>query len=233
LKKHSLRQSVNASSDRRAELTVETMTLNKLTPHPRNHRQHPAPGSAEWNTLKASIEHDYFDPIVWNRRNGMLVSGHLRVKVLAASGFDRADCVIVDYPEDVHIARMLAANKSIGSDDAAALKDLLEELDCGQKTDAGELLAELTGYSDAERERLATQFHVPPEVDQSGGKDTRTGRTGIAGGGQTMVVSVGMLNEVCPREMVEALAARIRARWNDLPITRFVEWANASLPDNV
>ena len=146
---------------RRAELTVETLPLAKLKPHPQNPREHPAPGTPEWDTLRASLEHDYFDPIVFNRRNGMLVSGHLRVKVLAASGFDRADCVVVDYPDDVHVARMIAANKLIGTDIAAQLKDLLEATDRGQRTDSGALLAELTGYTEAERERLALQFHVP------------------------------------------------------------------------
>ena len=138
-----------------AKLTVESLKLADLKPHPANPRVHPSPGSPEWEGLKRSLASDYFDPIVFNRRNGLLVSGHLRTKVLLESGYKTADCVVVDYDEPTHIARMIAANKSIGKDDAAALKDLLQELDTGA-TDMS-----LTGFTEAEIETLMTQFHVP------------------------------------------------------------------------
>jgi len=165
LKKHSLRQSEALDSARRASLRVETVALVDLRPHPENPRQHPKPGTPEWESLKASLTHDYYDPIVVNTgtadpalRN-MLVSGHLRVKVLSASGYTHADAVMVDYDAGLHKARMLSANKLQGQDDAALLKDLLEELDAGQTTDTGQLLADLTGFDAAERERLALQVH--------------------------------------------------------------------------
>ena len=138
-----------------AKLTVESLKLADLKPHPANPRVHPSPGSPEWEGLKRSLASDYFDPIVFNRRHGLLVSGHLRTKVLLESGYKTADCVVVDYDEPTHIARMIAANKSIGKDDAAALKDLLQELDTGA-TDMS-----LTGFTEAEIETLMTQFHVP------------------------------------------------------------------------
>lgn len=110
-----------------AELTIERLSLGELLPHPKNPRKHPEPGTSEWESLRKSLEHDYFDPLIWNRRNGMLVSGHLRKKVLAASGFTHADCVVVDYDEDVHVARMLAANRLTGEDDMEAMAKLLDE----------------------------------------------------------------------------------------------------------
>jgi ParB-like chromosome segregation protein Spo0J len=158
LKKPLQPRSSKASSARRAELTVETLPLAKLKPHPENPRRHPDPGTPEWEALRKSLEHDYFDPIVWNRRNGMLVSGHLRVKVLIASGFDRADCVVVDYDETMHKVRMLAANRLQGADDPAILKDLLEQLDTGA-TDM-----ELTGYTAEDIERLMTALPPPDPV---------------------------------------------------------------------
>lgn len=111
-----------------AALTVERLPLSKLAPHPRNPRRHPEPGTPAWNVLKKSIQHDYFDPIIWNKRNGMLVSGHLRRKVLEASGFTEADCVVVDYDEPTHLARLIAANKLQGEDDGELLRDLLVDL---------------------------------------------------------------------------------------------------------
>lgn len=111
-----------------AKITVQRLKLEDLKPHPRNPRKHPDAKSSEWKALKASLEHDYFDPIVWNKRNGLLVSGHLRTKVLRDSGFSEADCVVVDYDEPTHLARMIAANKLQGEDDEEAIKKLLGEL---------------------------------------------------------------------------------------------------------
>jgi hypothetical protein len=111
-----------------AGLTIERMQLKQLKPHPRNPRRHPKAGSPEWNVLEASLQHDYFDPLVWNKRNGMLVSGHLRTKVFKHLGFTHADVVVVDYDEPTHLARLMAANKSIGEDDLPQVAGLLSEL---------------------------------------------------------------------------------------------------------
>ena len=93
----------------------------------------------------------------------VLVSGHLRVKVLVASGYTHADAVLVDYTADLHRARMISANRQNGEDEMGRLKDLLETLDRGQKTDTGALLADLTGFDEAERERLMTQVWQDPD----------------------------------------------------------------------
>src|SRR5579862_1453166 len=108
-------------------LNIETLPLSKLRPHPQNPRLHPPPGSPEWEALKQSLDHDYFDPIVWNRRNGCLVSGHLRTKVLEAEEVQTVTCVVVDYDEPTHIARMIAANRQVGQFDDLAVAALLAE----------------------------------------------------------------------------------------------------------
>ena len=144
-----------------ATVTIRRMSLADLKPHPRNPRIHPEPGSPQWEVLKASLKSDYFDPILYNQRNGMLVSGHLRVKVLKEAGFTEADCVVVDYDESTHIARMLAANKLQGEDDMSSIKDLLAELDTGAM-DMG-----LTGYTEQEIEDLlAGKSLGTPELDE-------------------------------------------------------------------
>jgi DNA modification methylase len=138
----------NAPKAKSATLTVERLPLAKLKPHPRNPRKHPGPGSSEWETLQKSIEHDYFDPIVWNKRNGLLVSGHLRTKVLTAGGYSDADCVIVDYDEPTHLARMIAANKATGENNENLLKEIFIDLD-QQDVDL-----DLTGFTSGELEAL-------------------------------------------------------------------------------
>jgi hypothetical protein len=147
---------------KKATLIVERLPLTVLKPHPRNPRNHPVKGSPEWATLRASLESDYFDPIVWNKRNGLLVSGHLRVKVLTDAGYTEADVVVKDYDEPTHLARMLAANKLIGQNDDEAVKDLLQELDTGAFSMA------LSGYTSAELEKmLGVSFSQGDLADQA------------------------------------------------------------------
>jgi ParB-like chromosome segregation protein Spo0J len=155
---------------KKATVKIECKALQELIPHPLNPRDHPDPGSAGWETLKRSLAHDYFDPIVFNKRNGMLVSGHLRVKVLDELGFTEADAVIVDYDERTHLARMVAANKQQGWNNLPRLKDILQDLDAGDLD-----MEALTGWSMAEVEKLMNQFHVPdpdPEPKKANRKRT-------------------------------------------------------------
>lgn len=109
-------------------IKIRRMKIEDLNPHERNPRIHPDPGTPEWDTLVASLAHDYFDPLVWNVRNNKLVSGHLRRKVMMAKGVKEVDVVEVDYDESTHLARLFAANKSIGVDDEAARKSIFMEL---------------------------------------------------------------------------------------------------------
>ena len=137
---------------------------------------------------RALAEFGDLSGVILNRRTGLLIGGHQRTDVLrdgklvvkdlpkpdaagtVATGYiehlGRQYTVrVVDWAEDRAHAALLAANRfgRLGQDDAALLKDLLAELDCGQTTDTGQLLADLTGYDADERERLANQFHVPDE----------------------------------------------------------------------
>jgi DNA modification methylase len=97
-------------------------------PHPKNPRVIPDADSEEVRTLDASLEHDYFDPLIWNKRNRMWVSGHVRAWRMTALGFTHADVVVVDYDEETHLARMLAANAHSGKNDEDKLDALLASL---------------------------------------------------------------------------------------------------------
>ena len=149
---------------------------------------------------RALAEFGDLSGIILNRQSGLLIGGHQRTDVLRDGKLDVRDLAkpepdgtvarghlehlgrrytvrVVDWTPDKAHAALLAANRygRLGQDDAAALKDLLEQLDAGQTTDDGQLLANLTGYDAAERERLALQFHVPDEnkpIDEEGMKET-------------------------------------------------------------
>lgn len=146
------------SSSKVAAVVVERLPLDQLKPHPRNPRIHPEQGTEEWEKLRASLADAYFDPIVWNRANGLLVSGHLRRKILQADGFTHADVVVVEWDEHRHLARMIAANQSAGKDDRGELAVILEELHV-----AGFDLA-LTGLEDVD---LAKLLPSAPEAEPS------------------------------------------------------------------
>jgi len=153
-----------------AEIEIKRIMLADVRPHPRNPRIHPKPGSSQWNILKASLIHDYFDPLVLNIRNNMWVSGHLRAKILLAEGYEYADVVIKDYDEQTHYARMIAANKMIGEYALPELKDLLETLDTGAFD------MDLTGFGEVEIEDLMTRFYVPEDnkaIDEAIMADTK------------------------------------------------------------
>jgi hypothetical protein len=134
------------------KLNVQQVTLSSLKPHPKNPRKHPVPGTPDWDRLKKSLEHDYFDPLVWNKRNKKLVSGHLRAKVLREMGVKEVDVVVVDYDEPTHLARMIAANKSIGDDDFTKLGEVFFELGTIDDFDL-----ELSGFTLAEINELTPQ----------------------------------------------------------------------------
>ena len=145
------------SEKRSASLVLENLPLADLRPHPRNPREHPEPGTEGWEKLKKSVVDAYFDPLVWNRRNGLLVSGHLRRKILLELGYTHADTVVVDWDEPRHLAKMIAANQGAGKDDRAGLRTILEELQLG-----GADLA-LTGLPDVQLSKLLP----PPETPES------------------------------------------------------------------
>lgn len=144
--------------EKTATLRVERLALADLKPHPRNPRKHPEPGSPGWESLKVSLGHDYFDPLVVNVRNSMLVSGHLRHKVLNDSGFTHADVSIVDYDEPTHYARLIAANNLLGEWEDAILTSLARDLET-----AG-LSAGLAGWTEKE---MAAQFEGPAVTDDT------------------------------------------------------------------
>jgi hypothetical protein len=129
--------------------------------------------------VKSLAEFGDLGGIVINRRTGLLIGGHQRTSVMpdgklcvtdlpkpepdgtvARGHLDHKGRMfsvrVVDWPEEKANAAMIAANRfgRVGHDEAAILKDLLQDLDTGAFD------MDLTGYDVEELERLMTQFHV-------------------------------------------------------------------------
>lgn len=150
--------------DRAAALTLKRVRLADLKPHKSNPRTHPEPGSPAWDALKRSLEASYFEPLVINSgrkvkslRN-VIVSGHLRVKVLITEGYTHADAVIVDYSEQRHVEVMLRANNQTGEWDEQALAALLKDIP--------EADLDLTGFDAAEIDRLLAGLEPDKEAPE-------------------------------------------------------------------
>ena len=118
-----------SASERIAAIETARLPIEQIQLHPRNPRKHPEPGSPIWEILKRSLEHAYFEPLVWNRRNGCLVSGHFRLKVLTEMGYTQVDVSVVDLDEATHYALMIAANRMLGEWEEAILASLAKEID--------------------------------------------------------------------------------------------------------
>lgn len=151
-------------------LRVERKRLEEILPHPDNPRVHPPKGTPEWNTLRESLFDDYFDPIVWNERNGMLVSGHYRRKVFIDEGVQEVDVVVVNYDDVTHLSRLFAANKGLGYDNEEKRRELFSRL----FTDPN-FKVELTGYSITEFNQIRLNEQVNP--DELSGRDTQDEKT--------------------------------------------------------
>lgn len=173
--------------DRVAVLRVERKALRDLQSHEAAPRDHPAEGSPAWDTLAKSLEFDYFLPLIWNQRNGKLVAGDLRRKILLSMGFSHADVGVVDYDEETHKARMVAANshsgdwnnellvalardvEKAGLDPALALwkpQDLAALLEgptiADDGTEAGELVSKAEKLQEKWQVRLGDLFQIGP-----------------------------------------------------------------------
>lgn len=142
--------------DKVAAICIERRKIDELKPHPRNPRKHPEPGSSMWEVMRRSLESDYFDPVVWNRSNGYLVSGHLRVKVLQDLGFRELDVSVVEYDDPTHYARLIAANRPLGEFEEGILASLASDIELAGLDSA------LAGY---DHKTLMAMVEMP-EVDE-------------------------------------------------------------------
>lgn len=120
------------NTEKIAALNIMRMALADVNhPHPQNPRDMPAEGSEELQKLDASLEDRYFEPIIWNKRNGMLISGHVRVPRMIHLGYTHADVQVEDIDEESHLAMMTAANAHAGRTNEEKLGKLLASIKSG------------------------------------------------------------------------------------------------------
>ena len=122
------------------------------------------PCNPEFEKLRRSVEEfGYVEPIIWNRRTGVVVGGHQRLKVLQHLGYTEVDCVVLDLDEQKERALNVALNKISGEWDIPLLTSLLKDLNDGgyDATITGFDVSELSDLFDDQSE---IKEDDPPEA---------------------------------------------------------------------
>lgn len=137
-----------------------------LKPHPQNPNKH---SDEQIALLAKNIRHlGWRHPIIVSKLTGYIVAGHARLQ--AAQVLNLASVPVDEQnfaSETEERAYLIADNRiaELAEIQSQQIKDLLQELD------TGEVDMDLTGYTEAEIERLMTQFHV----DEVGAPELKDG----------------------------------------------------------
>jgi DNA modification methylase len=124
-------------------MQIEKKPIESLNPAVYNPRKDLKAGDTEYEKIKNSILHfGYIDPIIVNK-DGTIIGGHQRYKVLNELGYKEIEVVMLDLSKDEEKALNIALNKISGEWDMEQLGALLSELQ-------GAGLSDLTGFDPAE-----------------------------------------------------------------------------------
>ena len=145
-------------------MDIQKISTDKLIPASYNPRKELKPGDPEYEKLKRSIEEfGYVEPVIWNKRTGVVIGGHQRLRVLKDLGFTEVDCVVLDIDEQQEKALNVALNKISGEWDLPLLTSLLKDLNDGgyDATITGFDVSEMSSLFDDQSEIVEDD---PPEV---------------------------------------------------------------------
>jgi len=145
-------------------LPVKRIKVAKYNP-----RKDLQPSDPDYQKLKRSIgEFGLVDPLIWNKRSGNLVGGHMRLKILTREFAAKAvDVSVVDLGPAAERTLNLALNKIVGEWDELALVDVLGGLMEDRAADVT-----LSGF-DKDEIKTALALTVAAEVGEEAKGRTR------------------------------------------------------------
>ena len=123
---------------------LRTLPVDQLTPAPYNPRRALGPKSPAYRKLKTSLqEFGLVEPLIWNETTGLVVGGHLRLRILAEMGIAEVPVSVVHLTPEREKALNIVLNnqEAQGRYDRGKLAELLAEFD------VADLAA--TGFDDA------------------------------------------------------------------------------------
>ena len=140
-------------------MDIRTLKLSDLNPAKYNPRKELKPGDTEFEKLKRSIESfGYVELIIVNEATGFaVISGHQRLSVLKALGYDSMECIVVSLDATREKALNIAMNKISGEWDTKKLENLLSDLK------AEDFDVTLTGFDTSE---IGLMLGVDDEIVQ-------------------------------------------------------------------
>jgi DNA modification methylase len=160
-------------------MVVQKILIEKINPVVYNPRKNLQPGDSDYESLKKSIDtFGLVEPLVLNKRNGNLIGGHQRLKVLIAAGFKEVEVSIVDLDPVQEKALNLALNKIQGAWDNDKLAVLIEELTKIPDFDMGLTgfdLSEVSEILDRAEEAKEDEFDFEKELNNIGKAVTQKG----------------------------------------------------------
>lgn len=153
-------------------METERMKLKDIIPSPYNPRKTQKNGMKMYKELDRSIsEYGLVVPLIVNKRNNHLISGHQRLNVLLARNVEEEEVVVVDYEDAKEKALCIAMNKIDGEWDYGKLADILEELEVYDDLTTGfsdREIQELIGEVDHEEEYYVEEQTEKRESERNG-----------------------------------------------------------------
>ena len=143
-------------------VVIERWKLSDLRPAEYNPRVDLQPGDPEYEKIRRSIEEfGLVDPIIVNK-DGTIIGGHQRYKILLQMGETETDVSVLDLDKDREKALNIALNKTGGDWDDEKLKELLGEIDLSG------LDATLTGFDEDELKAMIGDVDFEEEASDDG-----------------------------------------------------------------
>lgn len=134
-------------------MNIQKIKIDKLIPAEYNPRIELKENDRAYKQIKASIdEFGYVSPIIVNKRNMVVISGHQRLNILKNSGFKEVQCVFVDVDNKTEKRMNLAFNNNDGYWDNDKLREMFADLELTEE----EMFA--TGFNVEEIESYNQDF---------------------------------------------------------------------------
>lgn len=134
-------------------MKIEVVKIDELNKAKYNPRVELKKDDRAYKQIKASIdEFGYVSPIIVNKNNMTIISGHQRVNILLDLGYKEIECVFVNVDERTEKKMNLALNNNNGYNDSDKLRNIFEELGLTEE----EMLA--TGFNSEEIESYSQDF---------------------------------------------------------------------------
>ena len=159
-------------------MTIQTVTIADLTPHPKNYNLH---GESQLKELAHSLDaFSQYKNIVVSR--GVILAGHGLVEAAKRTGMTTIDAVVMDDLTDEQQMSILLADNALaalGTIDAGKLNDLLEDVgDVDIPGLNGDLLDKWLGEVDMRETVRILEEDPEDEQHDDTGHDTHTSSGG-------------------------------------------------------